>query len=107
MGADIIITGLSIPEFIQQIISGISPQLRTIVKEEIQQSTQNNAEEKYISEKEARKILPVTAPTFRSYRAQGLFPSYRVGGRIFYKRHEILEAAKNIKKYQRDKVTNT
>jgi hypothetical protein len=103
MGVDIIITGTPLPEFIQQIISGLSPQLRTIVKEEIQQSTQNSLEEKYISEKEARKILPVTAPTFRSYRSQGLFPSYRVGGRIFYKPSEIMEAAKRIRKYDRDK----
>ena len=103
MGTDIILTGTPLPEFIQQLIAGLSPQLRSIVKEEISQSALKEAEEKYISEKEARKILPVTPPTFRAYRSQGLFPSYRVGGRIFYKPSEIMEAAKRIRKYDRDK----
>lgn len=102
MGTDIILTGTPLAEFIQQLITGLSPQLRLIVQEELQ-STQKETEEKFIPEKEARKILPVTAPTFRAYRSQGLFPSYRVGGRIFYKPSEIIEAAKRIRKYDRDK----
>lgn len=103
MSTDIVLTGVPITDFIQRLISELTPQIRLIVKEEIQQSTQNSLEEKYISEKEARKILPVTPPTFRSYRSQGLFPSYRIGSRIFYKHAEVLEAAKRIKKYDRDK----
>lgn len=103
MQNEIILTGLPITEFIQQLIVGLSPQLRSIVKEEISQSALKEAEEKYISEKEARKILPVTPPTFRAYRSQGLFPSYRVGGRIFYKPSEIMEAAKKIKKYDHNR----
>lgn len=102
MNTDILLTGTPIKDFIQLLISELTPQLRLIVQEELQ-STQKETEEKYISEKEARKILPVTAPTFRSYRSQGLFPSYRIGARIFYKPSEIMEAAKRIRKYDRDK----
>lgn len=102
MNTDIILTGAPVAEFIKRLVDELSPQIRLIIREEIQQSAQNSLEEKYISEKEARKILPVTAPTFRSYRNQGLFPSYRIGSRIFYKHAEVLEATKRIKKYSRD-----
>jgi hypothetical protein len=105
MGTDnIILTGTPIPDFVEQVIKGLSPLLRAIVKEEMSESAKKDQEDKYISEKEARVILPVSAPTFRSYRNQGLFPSYRIGGRILYKHIEIIEAAKRINKYDRNKI---
>ena len=102
MSSNLIITGITLPDFIQQLIAELSPHVRLIVQEELH-AAQNSLEEKYISEKEARKILPVTAPTFGSVRSKGLFPSYRVGARVFYKPSEIMEAAKRIRKYDRDK----
>jgi hypothetical protein len=45
---------------------------------------------------EARAFLKTTFPTLRKWTADGLLPSYQLGGRVYYKQHEIIQALKAI-----------
>lgn len=35
---------------------------------------------------------------------QGLIPAYRMGGRVYYNYAEVIDSAKRIRKYDRDKA---
>lgn len=41
---------------------------------------------------EAAAFLSISLVTLRNWTTQGLFPSYRLGGRIYYKQQEIITA---------------
>jgi excisionase family DNA binding protein len=45
-----------------------------------------------LTREEARDLLKITFPTLRKWTNEGLLVAYQLGGKIYYKRHEILEA---------------
>jgi hypothetical protein len=82
-------------------LQDLSSFFRDIVREEFKLMNQEELQEKYISPREARKILPVSQPTLDSYAAKGWLTKYHLGGRTWYKYNEVLSALKQIKKYSR------
>ena len=77
--------------------------LRSIIKEEIQAEQLNDLKEKLLSPAEACKIFQpkISKPTLSSWTDKGLITEYRLGGRIFYRYSELIEAAKTLKKYKK------
>ena len=49
-----------------------------------------------LTREEARAFLKTTFPTLRKWTAHGLLTAYQLGGRVYYKQHEILQALKAI-----------
>lgn len=45
-----------------------------------------------MTRKEAANMLSVSLTTLRSWTVQRIIKSYKLGGRIYYKRNEILES---------------
>ena len=45
-----------------------------------------------MTRKEAANMLSVSLTTLRSWTVQKIIKSYKLGGRIYYKRNEILES---------------
>jgi excisionase family DNA binding protein len=52
--------------------------------------TEKNAE--LLNDRQAAELLGVKPKTVHSWKQKGILPSYRLGGRIFYKRGEVLAA---------------
>jgi hypothetical protein len=75
--------------------------LRPMIKEELT-SLKLEQEERMISPAEACKVFEpsITKATLNSWTKKGWLREYRLGGRVFYKKSEILNSAKSIKKYR-------
>jgi excisionase family DNA binding protein len=60
--------------------------------------------EKYLTRKETAKLLQISLVTLNEWSKKGIIQSYRIGGRIRYKKTEIDEALKEVKnlKYRRE-----
>lgn len=55
------------------------------------QSNQTVAEV-LLSREETKEYLSITFPTLRKWTKDGILKGYQLGGRVYYKLHEILEA---------------
>lgn len=45
-----------------------------------------------LTRKQTAELLSISLVTLRNWTAQGLLPSYQLGGRIYYKQKEIIAA---------------
>lgn len=45
-----------------------------------------------LTRKQAADLLSISLVTLRNWTAQGLLPSYQLGGRVYYKQQEIISA---------------
>jgi excisionase family DNA binding protein len=45
-----------------------------------------------LTREEAKNYLSISLPTLHKWTAEGILISYRLGGRVYYKQHEILKA---------------
>jgi excisionase family DNA binding protein len=56
-----------------------------------------------LSREEVAKMLKISLPTLNDWSKKGLVQSYRIGNRVLYKLHEILDSIKQVKnlKYRR------
>jgi len=96
----------------QIIFSGVSPQelvelFRPILKEEVK-SIVESKEEVLLSPAETCKVFvpQITKATLTSWTKKGMLQEHRIGGRIFYRRSEILEKATKLKKYKSIQMSN-
>jgi excisionase family DNA binding protein len=78
---------------------------RGIVREELAQSAPKKDETRYLSRKEASKLLHISLPTLNEYTQKGIIKGSRIGTRVLYLEADIQEAVKNIPstKYRRVK----
>jgi len=58
-------------------------------------------EDELITRKETAQFLGVSLVTLNQYTKDGIIPGYRIGSRVRYKKHEVLESLKGFKKYRR------
>ena len=74
--------------------------LSEVVKPEIEnlkQSFQPKEPVNLLTRKEAAKLLKINLSTLWAWTNKGIIKSYAIGNRIYYKRHEILQALTEIK----------
>lgn len=72
---------------------------------DIKRSKDNTQEEeKLLSPLEACKIFQpqISRVTLHNWTQQGLIQKHQVGGRVFYKKSEVLSALTSLKKYSRN-----
>ncbi|MCA2854702.1 MAG: helix-turn-helix domain-containing protein [Chitinophagaceae bacterium] len=95
MDKNIVLSPIPLPE----ILDG----LRAIVKEEITSEHSKAVGEKLISPAEACKLFNpiISKVTLTAWTKAGHLRDYRLGGRVFYRQSEIIEAAKHLKKYKK------
>lgn len=49
-----------------------------------------------LSREETKDYLSITFPTLRKWSKDGILKCYQLGGRVYYKLHEILEALTRV-----------
>lgn len=96
----------------QILFSGVSPQelvelFRPILKEEVK-SIVESQEEVLLSPAETCKVFvpKITKATLNTWTKRGMIQEHRIGGRIFYRRSEIIEKATKLKKYKSVQMDN-
>jgi len=58
-------------------------------------------EDELITRQETAQFLGISLVTLNQYTKDGIIPGYRIGSRVRYKKHEVLESLKSFKKYRR------
>jgi hypothetical protein len=83
------------PEALAAIEQIVNKALRTITAESLQ--------EKLLSPAETRKLFQpgISRPTLVAWTKDGRLKSYTMGKNIYYKYSEVIEAAKELKRYKR------
>lgn len=95
--SQILLTPVPVQSMIDQIIAAINNAFETKQRLEF--------EEKLLTATETCKIFipQIAKSTLSQWTTQGLIPVHRIGGRIFYKYSEVIDAAKRVRKYDRSK----
>lgn len=84
-------------------LNELEGKLRDIVKEELKIHLPQELDEKLLSPEETRKVFdpPISKVTIINWTKAGKLTAHRIGGRVYYKRSEIIIAATMLKKYNR------
>ena len=78
------------PEQLQAaIIEGVRKELNELKKE-----FQPKEPTVYLSRHEVKQMLGINLTTLNNWTKKGILTAYGIGGRIYYKRHEVEEAIK-------------
>lgn len=87
-------------------VDDLLSRIREIVSEEVKQNREVKLHATLLSPAETCKLFSPTISkvTLHEWTKQGLIPSYRMGGRVYYNYGEVIESAKRIRKHDRDKV---
>ena len=85
------------PDELKQLISDAV--LQAVDKPNPQQPDQ---EDQLIKIEEASKLLNVSKATVHAWKKSGLIPFHRISSKIYFKKNEILDSLKSIKKRDKD-----
>lgn len=72
-----------------------SSRKESVNEHNILQSNQTK-EEVLLSREETKEYLSITFPTLRKWTKDGILKGYQLGGRVYYKLHEILDALVSV-----------
>jgi hypothetical protein len=77
--------------------------IRSIIPEIVSQLNPVAFEEKLLSVEEACNVFvpAISRQTLNNWTKENVLKSCKIGGRVFYKRSQIIEAADRIKKYKK------
>ena len=79
------------------ILHQVSPgDLRTIIREEIQEHLKPKPEKKYIPKNNASKRLNKTVQTLDAWHRVGILKKKYIGGRVFYEEQDIIRLEVSI-----------
>ena len=62
------------------------------VNEDNKFTSNHKLKEVLLSREETKQYLSITYPTLRKWTKDGVLKCYQLGGRVYYKLHEILDA---------------
>lgn len=81
----------------------LSDVIRDIIRSEIQDKERACLNEKLLSPRETCQLFnpSISRVTLINWTKQGRLKEHRLGGRVYYKYSEVIEAAKNIKRYKK------
>lgn len=90
------------------LVSLTKGELLKIIKEAIADTKEEKQkpQEELLSPAQAVKVFnpAISKVSLHRYAKAGLVPQHRIGGRVWYKRSEVITAALTIKKYGRDNL---
>lgn len=80
--------------------------VKDIVQSVLQTKDQQEFQERLLSPIETCKLFipSISKVALHRWTKSGFIPVHRIGGRIYYKQSEVIEAAKTVKKYDRNKT---
>lgn len=88
--------------FTQLPVDDLLSSIRDIIKQEILAGQGQQASEKLLSPAEACKLFnpAISKVTLAKWTNDGLIPMQKIGGRVFYKFTDIIEAGTKFKRYK-------
>ena len=91
------------------IVTLTKTELKQLIIEAIEQAGEIQkpvCNDEFLSITQAVKLFnpAISNVTLHRWKKEGVIPAYRMGGRIYYKRSEIMLAAQSVKKYDRNRL---
>jgi excisionase family DNA binding protein len=77
--------------------------IKKCIREEMSSSQPQKKDEELIKIADAVKLLGVSKVTIYKWREKGILPYHRISSRIYFKKHELLEALKMSPRYKSNK----
>lgn len=77
--------GTSDSEFLQRFKDEVIPEL----KEQLSKEFQPKEPTEYLTRTEVCKLLKIDFSTIHRWKKDGVIPSYGIGNRVYFKRHEV------------------
>jgi len=71
-------------------------EFREVISEVVQEQIQHLGEEQLMTRKEAAETLSISLPSLWKYTKEGSLTAYAIGERVYYKRSELILAAKRV-----------
>lgn len=86
-------------------LDSLLSQIKAIVAGAVKEHQNTELKQMLLSPAETCKLFnpEISRVTLHEWTKQGLIPAYRMGGRVYYNYGEVIESAKRIRKYDRDK----
>lgn len=86
-------------------LDNLLTQIKAIVAGAVKEHQATELKQMLLSPAETCKLFnpEISRVTLHEWTKQGLIPAYRMGGRVYYNYGEVIESAKRIRKYDRDK----
>lgn len=96
----------ALKQFASLLLCMMLPEIKSAVRDEIAAKKVEEIEQKLLSPSETCKLFspPISKPTLSSWTKSGFLKDYRISGRVYYRASEVIEAAKHLKKYQKQAV---
>ena len=87
---------------LEELESRLESKLQVIIQNELAKIEKNNSLDKLLSPKETIKLFnpTISKVTLHNWTEQGKLKKYRIGGNVYYKYSEIMDAMNYLKKYQ-------
>lgn len=86
-------------------LNDLLTKIKEIVTEAFKEHQNTELKEMLLSPAETCTLFKpkISKVTLHEWTKQGLIPARRIGGRVYYNYGEVIESAKRIRKYDRDK----
>ena len=86
------------PISLEQLINNI----KAVVRSELASKEKTDAQEQMLSPAQTCELFnpKISKVTLAKWTSDGLLKDYRIGGRVYYKSSEVIEAAKHLSKYK-------
>ncbi len=93
------------PEIVikQELTSETLTAIREIIQEVVSKSQTAQLQEKFLSSAETCKLFQpaISKPTLTAWARDGRLTEHRIGGRVFFKYSEVIEAVSKIKRFKK------
>lgn len=85
-------------------VDALETTLRKIIRSELESARTAEQNDRLISPGEACRLFspPISKTTLAKWTKEGLLQDQRVGGRVYYRYGDILNAGKSLKRYSRN-----
>lgn len=90
-------------------LDDLASEIRSIVRAEIIAQNQTELQERLLSPEEVRKLFTpkISRVTLSAWDREGRLSSYRIGGRVWYKYSDVMEALEKLERFRGRKWTNS
>lgn len=86
----IILQGIDVQDLKELLLEAVEEKFKVLVHSDpVLSNSVHSNENKYLSRREAAKMLKISLPTLNEWTKQGKIKAYRIGSRVLYKPEDI------------------
>ena len=92
----IIISGVPYPQFLEDLGTAIRRECQNVLSASVK--TEVESPDQLLTVREVSELLSITVQTVHFYKKQGTLPFYKISGRTYLKRSEVIAALQSFQR---------